>query len=96
MQLIKIPRKVSSVDPPWFGHLLNHLSPRCIVCRADQRRQFYLAYNQITDKSLASLLALPTAGVLPSLEKLYLYDNQITDEGCAALAYPVRIAAAGA
>ena len=34
---------------------------------------------------MASLLAPPTAGVLPTLEDLDLQDNQITDEGCAAL-----------
>ena len=39
---------------------------------------------------MASLLAPPTAGVLPSLEQLYLYSNQITDEGCAALASALR------
>ena len=45
---------------------------------------------QITDQGVASLLAPPTAGVLPSLETLYLDDNQITDAGCAALASALR------
>ena len=32
----------------------------------------------------------PTAGVLPSLQLLSLSSNQITDEGCAALASALR------
>ena len=39
---------------------------------------------------MASLLAPPTAGVLTSLEKLDLKDNQITDEECGALASALR------
>ena len=43
------------------------------------------------DQGLAALLAPPTAGVLPSLECIkYLSDNQIADEGCAALASALR------
>ena len=50
----------------------------------------YLNQNQITDQGLASLLASPTAGVLPSLTFLNLNGNQITDEGCATLAVALR------
>ena len=39
---------------------------------------------------MASLLAPPAAGVLPSLEQLHLGYNQITDEGCATLASALR------
>ena len=39
----------------------------------------------MSPQGLVSLLAPPTAGVLPTLEDLDLQDNQITDEGCAAL-----------
>ena len=53
-------------------------------------QNLYLSNNQITDQGLASLLAPPTAGVLPSLEILSLHGNQITDEGCAALASALR------
>ena len=42
------------------------------------------------DQGLAALLAPPTAGVLPSLECINLSDNQIADEGCAALAPSCR------
>ena len=42
--------------------------------------------NQIGNQGLAALLAPPTAGVLKSLEHLYLNDNpRITDAGCAVL-----------
>ena len=44
----------------------------------------------MSPQGLASLLAPPTAGVLPTLEDLDLQDKQITDEGCAALASALR------
>ena len=39
---------------------------------------------------MASLVAQPTAGALKSLVRLDLDHNQITDEGCAALASALR------
>ena len=50
---------------------------------------------QITDQGVASLLAPPTAGVLTSLTLLALDSNQITDEGCAALASSLHHACRG-
>eukprot|EP00320_Phaeocystis_rex_P021048 CAMPEP_0119078424 /NCGR_PEP_ID=MMETSP1178-20130426/100724_1 /TAXON_ID=33656 /ORGANISM="unid sp, Strain CCMP2000" /LENGTH=314 /DNA_ID=CAMNT_0007060873 /DNA_START=28 /DNA_END=973 /DNA_ORIENTATION=- len=44
-----------------------------------------LVSNQIGNRGLASLLAPPTAGVLDSLEFLYLNDKMITDAGRATL-----------
>ena len=42
--------------------------------------------NQIGDRGLASLLAEPMQGVLPSLHYIYLESNLLTDSGLAALA----------
>ena len=39
---------------------------------------------------MSSSLLAPTSGVLPSLQLLWLTNNQITDEGCAALASALR------
>ena len=46
--------------------------------------------NQIGDRGLASLLAEPVEGALPSLRVLHLTNNQITDNGCATLASALR------
>ena len=45
-----------------------------------------LGSNQIGDRGLASLLAEPMQGVLPSLHSMYLDDNLLTDSGLSALA----------
>ena len=45
-----------------------------------------LGKNQIGDQGVASLLAPPIAGVLPSLDYLYLIHNQIAPRAGAAAA----------
>ena len=49
-----------------------------------QLKELSLRHDGIGDDGVAALVA-PGEGVLPSLEVLHLYDNQVTDAGCSAL-----------